>query len=116
MLRRMGGHGLRDAKASWIGLNHFGQSFRQPLVLLRCFVAEIAQASQRSIMLANCCAPRMTEDEGLMLETLALCGRNPERAKRNLARLTDGGSTIRPFSVARALNIALENMGRPLEG
>ncbi len=116
MLRRMGGHGLRDARATWIGLNHFGQRFRQPLVLMRCFMAEIAQASQRSIMLANCCAPRMTGDEGLLLETLALCGRNPDRAKRNLARLTDNGPTARAFSVACALNTAFENMGCPLEG
>lgn len=116
MIRRMAAHGLRDANAAMIGMNHFGNGFRQPLVLLRCYVAEVARASQRSIQIANCCAPRMTRDEGLMLETLALSSRAPERAIRNLQELTGSETPSRALTVAQGLNAALHNGGWRLEG
>lgn len=116
MLRRMGGHGLRDAQAAMLAMRHFGNGFRQPLTLMRCFVAELAQASQRNILIANCCAPKMTLDEGLVLEAVAMSCRKPDRTRRNMDLLTGGGPASRAITVARALNIALENAGSPLEG
>lgn len=116
MLRRMGAHGLRDAHAAMLAMKHFGLAFRQPLTLLRCYIAEVAQGSRRSIHIASCCAPRMTQDEALMLETLALAQERPERATGNLDRLTAQGSTNRAFTVAAAFATALANAGLPLEG
>ncbi|MXO90661.1 DUF6628 family protein [Pontixanthobacter aquaemixtae] len=116
MLRRMGGHGLRDATACMLAMRHFGTGFRQPLTLMRCFVAELAQGSRRSISIANCCGPMMTQDEALVLESLALSNRNPDRTMRNLGRLTGNGLVGRSFTIARAMGTALDNMGMPLEG
>ncbi len=116
MMRRMGTHGLRDAQAVMLAMRFFGTGFRQPLVLLRCFMAEVAQASERSIMLSPCCARRMTRDEGLLLETLAMCRQNPSRAKGDLGELTGCEHACRAFTVALAFNNALANAGRQLEG
>lgn len=116
MMRRMGGHGLRDAHAAMLALRHFGTGFRQPLVLLRCYMAEIAHASHRSIMIANCCAPKMTRDEGLLLETLAQSASNPERAQRNIHELTSSNHSRRALTIASALGNALHNSGIRLEG
>lgn len=116
IMRRLGGHGTRDAQASMLALRHFGQSFRQILVLTRCYVTEIAHASRRNIMIANCCAPKMTRDEALLLETIALSQRLPARTMRNLSELTGGGASQRVTTVARALNNALENQGFHLQG
>ena len=116
MLRRMGGHGLRDAGAAMIALNHFGRDFRRPLVLLRAFMAELAEASERSITLAPCCAMRMTEDEGLLLEALAMTRGHSARTARNLRRLTGGERIGQPLSTAYALGAALEDLGMPLAG
>lgn len=116
MLRRMGAHGLRDAHATMLAMKHFGLAFRQPLTLLRCFVVEVAQGSRRSIHIASCCAPRMTQDEAMLLETLALARTRPERATRNLDRLTGQGSTGRAFTVAAAFAAALGNTGLQLIG
>lgn len=120
MMRRMGGYGLRDAHAAMLALKNFGTGFRQPLVLLRCYMAEIAQVSERSIMIANCCAPKMTRDEGLLLETLAQAGQqpggNPDRAQRNLQELTGGRNAGRALTVASAFSNALHTSGIQLEG
>jgi len=116
IIRRVGGHGTRDAQASMLALRHFGQSFRQILVLARCYITEIAHASQRNIMIANCCAPKMTRDEALLLETIALSQKHPDRTARNLSELTAGGAGQRVATVARALNNALENHGFRLQG
>jgi len=116
MLRRMGGHGLHDASAALIAFNRFGMQFRRPLVLLRAFLAEIATVSGRQIQLAPCCAMRMTEDEGLLIEALAMTRRNSARSARNLRRLTGIETVGRPLSTAFALGAALEDLGMPLAG
>jgi hypothetical protein len=116
MLRRMGGHGLHDAGAAMIAFNHFGMDFRRPLVLLRAFMADLAQASLQPIKLAPCCAMRMTMDEGLLLEALAMTRSNTARTVDNLRALTNGGRIGLPLSTAFALGAALEDMGMPLAG
>ena len=116
MMRRMGAHGLKDAQATMLAMRFFGTGFRQPLVLLRCFMMEVAHASNRNIMLSPCCARRMTRDEGLLLETLALCSANHERARQDLGEITGRDNAERALTVAQAFNTALANMGRNLEG
>ena len=97
LLRRMAIHGLHDARASWMALENYGIGFRKPLVLMRCFLHELASASQRNIRLAPCCAPRMTRDEGLMLAAIDLPSLD------GLEALTDAGDVSRVMSAAHAL-------------
>ncbi len=116
LIRRMGAHGLHDAWASWIAVQHFGAAFRQPLTLLRCFMRELALASHRPIHIASCCAPRMTRDEALMLEALALSASRPHRSRLYIRHVTDLGATARVWTVAAAFHNALANIGIRLEG
>ncbi len=97
LLRRMAVHGLHDANATVLAIDRFGTGFRKPLVLLRCFLLELARASRRNIAIAPCCAPRMTRDEGLMIEAIG----NP--ALDLLAALTDADEVGRIMSAAHAL-------------
>lgn len=97
LLRRMAIHGLHDAGATMVAIDRFGTGFRKPLVLLRCFLLELATASKRSIAIAPCCAPRMTRDEALMIEAIG----NP--ALDLLAALTDADNVGRAMSAAHAL-------------
>ena len=102
-LRRMAAHGLRDAGASLLMLDHFRLDYRRRLVLLRAFVHELAQASHRTIRLAPCCALRMTADEALLLHALACAPTDPEAAGDALAELTDGGAIAHSLSLATML-------------
>ena len=105
ILRRMAIHGLRDARASWLAIEHFGLSFRQPLVLLRCYMHELASVSNRSIRIAPCCAPGMTRDEGLLMAALGA------PALDLLETLTDADDVSRVMTTACAVRKALMEPG-----
>ena len=113
-LRRMAAHGVHDAQAALWVFECFGLGFRRPLVLLRGFVLEIAQFSQRRIQVAHCCALRMTHDEARLIGVLATAAESPACAHRHLRELTGGDDAASPFSLALAFNAALEELGRPL--
>lgn len=113
-MRRMGAHGLHDAWAALLLLDRFGLHFRRPLVLLRAYVMELARTSQRQIVLAPCCAGRMTEDEGRMVAALALALANPAESRRQLGRLCASATVDQPLSVCLALAETLADLGRPL--
>ena len=88
IVRRMAAHGLRDAQAALLAIDGFGQGFRRPLVLLRAFVAELAQCSHRRIIVAPSCALRMTmDDPSVALRSLRL---RPEKCCEGAA------VTVRP--------------------
>lgn len=114
-LRRMAVHGLRDAQASLWVFEHFGIHYRRPLVLLRAFVVELAQVSQRRIQIAPCCAMRMTLDEGRIVEILAAAGHDPSCAQRHLRLLTEVENVASLLSLAAAFNDTLAALGKPLE-
>ena len=116
MMRRMAGHGLHDASAAMLAFNEFGIDFRRPLVLLRGFMAELAETSQRQIQLAPCCAMRMTQDEGRLLESLALAHGRSARAAENLRALSGSSSIGQALSTAFAFNASMADLGRPLAG
>ena len=105
MFRRMAAHGLYDAHAAAIALDRFGLSFRQPLVLLRCFVHELASAANRRIAVAPCCAPGMTRDEALVVDALF------ERSPLALEAVCDSDDVARCRSTAVALRAALDPVG-----
>jgi hypothetical protein len=113
-LRRMAAHGIRDAQASLWVFEQFGIHYRRPLVLLRAFVVELAQVSQRRIQIAPCCAMRMTLDEGRIVEILAVAGQHQARAQRHLRLLTDTNNASSPLSLAVAFNDTLAALGKPL--
>jgi hypothetical protein len=69
-IRRMAAHGLNDAHAAHACLTGFGLGYRRPLILLRALMAEISRASERKIIVAPCCCPRMTRDEAALLHAI----------------------------------------------
>lgn len=113
-VRRMAAHGIRDAQAALWMIDGFGSAFRRPLVLLRAFVAELAQASRRRITIAPCCALRMTLDEGRIVGVLATASDNPACARHHLRLLCDSAEVGAPLSVAATFNADLAALGRPL--
>lgn len=107
-LRRMAAHGIRDASAAWLMLDRFGARFRRPLVLLRAFMVELAQSSQRAIKIAPCCAMRMTEDEGLILSVLRQARSDLPGAEQALAKLAATPCVCEPLSAAAVFSRAVE--------
>ena len=102
-IRRMAAHGLQDARASLLMLDRFGLDWRRRLVLLRAFVHELAQTSQRRIRLAPCCAGRMTADEAQIIAVLENATDVPEQAAATLAALTANRAVASPLSLAAML-------------
>lgn len=102
-LRRMAADGLRDASAALLVFDRFGIGFRQPLVLLRAFVAELARASTRTITLGPSCAMRMTQDEARLVAVLAHAEHDPCLAREQLCLLTGDTNVEAPLSIAIAL-------------
>jgi len=113
-IRRMAAHGIRDAHAAWLALDCFGVHFRRPLVLLRAFLLELAQNSQRSIRIAPCCAMRMTEDEGRIIAALRLAGSDMEAAEEALVVLSRNPCVGEPLSAAAVFSRAVEEIGAKL--
>ncbi len=113
-VRRMGTHGLRDAHAALLVFERFGIHFQRPLVLLRAYVMELARASQRQIVLAPCCAGRMTIDEGRMLAALAMVQTTPAGARHHLRQLCDSGTIDAAYSVCLVLAETLTGLGQPV--
>lgn len=113
-IRRMAAHGLRDAHASWLALETFGSQFRRPLVLLRAFMLELANSSCRPIKIAPCCAMRMTEDEGRILEVLRLAAGEPDLSGQALMALTRNAHVCEPLSAAAVFGRALAENGKSL--
>ena len=70
LFRRMAIHGLRDASASMLALDHFGSGFLRTLHLVRAFLHGLARHAQEPLRVAPCCTPRMTRHEGLVLAAM----------------------------------------------
>ena len=70
LFRRMAIHGLRDASASMLALDHFGSGFLRTLHLVRAFLHGLARHAQEPLQVAPCCAPRLTRHEGLVLAAM----------------------------------------------
>lgn len=98
--RRMAQHGLRDAIAAERMLGRYGLHYREPLVLLRAFVLELAQSGARNIAIAHCCMPRMTADEAAILAIIDA----PEDARGLLAGLMGGADPAHALQIAHCLS------------
>jgi hypothetical protein len=106
-MRRMAAHGVRDVSAAWLILDLFSTGFRRPLVLLRAFMLELAHAATGPIRVAPCCAPRMTEHEGLIMLALFGAAGDMASAEDALAQLTGRNQVFEPLSAAAVFGRAI---------
>ena len=114
-VRRIGVGGLNDASAASLMIGAFGLSFRRPLVLVRALMAELARASQRTIMIAPSCCCRMTTAESMLLGAVARAIEKPRLAHDIFCRLCGIENAIGVLSSAQALSQAFADLGRPIE-
>lgn len=113
-VRRMAAHGLNDAHAANAMLGIFGLNYRRPLVLLRALMLEMAAQSRRSIMIAPCCCPRMTEDEMRIMCVIGIAENNFADCHALMGILLDSSNCLGPVSSALALSAAMEDYGKAL--
>ena len=113
-MRRMGAHGLADARAAHTMFTAFGQSFRRPLVLLRALMADLAGTSAGTIAIAPCCCARMTPAESAMLSILARVEVAPESARYLMADLLGVRRVDGVLASAAAVAAAFADEGRPV--
>ncbi len=113
-LRRMGAHGLHDARASHAMFTAFGQDFRRPLVLMRALMAELAGTAADTIAIAPCCCPRMTAAERTMLTILSRVETAPDAARLLLGDLLGVRRVDGVLASAAVLATAFADDGRPI--
>lgn len=113
-MRRMAIGGLDDAHAANMLMGQLGMNYRRPLAILRALMLEVSRTSERSISIAPCCCHRMTEDEGLLLNSIELAVARPDAARVLMTRITATFDCLEPVSAAQALNHAFADLGRPV--
>ena len=113
-MRRIGAHGLGDARAAHALFTAFGEGFRRPLTLMRGFMADIAASSAAAIAIAPCCCARMTAAERALLSILACLEIAPERARLLLADLLGMRRVDGVLASAAAVTMAFADEGRPI--
>lgn len=113
-IRRMGAHGLHDARVSHALLTAFGQGFRRPLVLLRALMTDLAGTAADTIAIAPCCCPRVTTAERTLLTILARVELTPEASRLLLADLLAVRRVEPVLASAAAVATAFADEGRPI--
>ena len=81
-------------------------------MLLRAFMLELAHAATGPIRVAPCCAPRMTEHEGLIMLTLFTAAGDMASAEDALAELTGRKQVFEPLSAAAVFGRSLGEQAR----
>ena len=112
--RRMGAHGLDDARAAHAFVSAFGEGFRRPLTLMRAFMADCAGAATAPIAIAPCCCVRATPAELAVVSALARVETRPDSARLLIGDLL---CVRRPDGVvasAAALAAAFADAGQPI--
>lgn len=115
-IRRMGAHGLADARAAIALVNAFGERFRRPLLLLRGLMADVAGAAAGPITIAPCCCARMTASEAALLTVLARAETQPDAARLLVADLLGVRRVDGVLASAAAVAAAFADEGRPIAG
>jgi hypothetical protein len=113
-IRRMGAHGLADARAAHALFTAFGQDFRRPLVLMRNLMADLAGIASGQIAIAPCCCSRMTAAEAALLTILGRVETMPETARYLLGDLLGTRHVDGVLASAAALTAAFADDGRPI--
>lgn len=113
-LRRVASAGLNDAHAANAFIGVFGLSFRRPLILLRALMAEVSRISERRILVAPCCCPRMTMSEATLMGAIATAVARPHEAHRRICITLGVTNALGALSSAQAMAQSFEDLGRPL--
>lgn len=115
-MRRMGAHGLADARAAHALFTTFGKGFRRPLVLMRALMADMAATSAETVQIAPCCCPRMTPAEHAFVTVLTRAETEPAVAAILLSDLLGHRRVDGVLASATAVAIAFADNGRPVTG
>lgn len=113
-MRRMGGHGLCDARAAHALFTAFGEGFRRPLMLVRALMADMASAATSQIAIAPCCCGRMTHAEAALTAILARVEQAPETSRLLLTDLLGVRNADGVLASAAAVAMAFADEGRPI--
>ncbi|MDP1026535.1 hypothetical protein Q5H91_04875 [Sphingomonas sp. KR1UV-12] len=113
-IRRMGAHGLADARAAHAMFTAFGQGFRRPLVLMRAMMTDLATHAAGTIAIAPCCCSRMTPAESALLAVLARVETAPDSARLLMADLLGIRRVEATLMSAAAVSAAFADEGRPV--
>jgi hypothetical protein len=113
-MRRMGAHGLADARAAQAMFCAFRQDFRRPLILLRALLADLAANAAETIAIAPCCCARMTSAEGALLAVIARVEQQPDHSALLLADLLGTRRVDGVLTSAAAVAAAFADSGRPI--
>ena len=113
-LRRMGAHGLHDARASHTLFTAFGEGFRRPLILMRSLMADLASSAADTIAIAPCCCTRMTSAERALLTMLARVETAPDTARLLMSDLLGIRRVEAVLASIAAVSAAFADDGRPI--
>ena len=115
-MRRMGAHGLADARAAHALFTAFESSFPRPLTLLRAMMVDVAGSAATTIAIAPCCCARMTTAEAALLAVLGHAETRPEAARLLLADLLGLARVDGVLASVAAVSAAFADAGRPVAG
>lgn len=115
-MRRMGAHGLADARAAQALVAAFGQAFRRPLTLLRALMANVAASAGGTVAIAPCCCMRATAAERALATALARAETRPDAARLLLQDLLGIERVDGVLASAAAVSAAFADAGRPIAG
>ncbi|BCI69725.1 hypothetical protein SUS17_348 [Sphingomonas sp. S17] len=113
-IRRMGAHGLADARAAHTLFTVFGQDFRRPLILMRTLMADLASHASGQIAIAPCCCARMTVAEAALMTILAQMEMAPGKAHFLMSDLLGVRRVDGVLASAAAVSAAFADEGRPI--
>ncbi len=115
VIRRMGAHGINDAAACNILRHHFGSRYRQPYLLIRTVMLDLARHARLNITVAPCCCRQMTTDERQLLTVIQHATVQPALALMLLNDLTGNRECHGLLATIAAVNEAFAALGRPLD-
>jgi hypothetical protein len=113
-VRRIAAAGLNDAHVANAFLSAFGLAYRRPLILARALMAELSRVSERKILVAPCCCPRMTAAEATVVAAASIAIDDPHGAHQMLCEMLGVENCLGALSSAQALGQAFADLGRPL--
>ncbi|WP_314373624.1 DUF6628 family protein [Sphingomonas paucimobilis] len=113
-IRRMGAHGLADARAAHTLFTVFGQDFRRPLILMRTLMADLASHASGQIAIAPCCCARMTVAEAALMTILAQMEMAPGKVHFLMSDLLGVRRVDGVLASAAAVSAAFADEGRPI--
>ncbi|WEK42644.1 MAG: hypothetical protein P0Y64_14845 [Candidatus Sphingomonas colombiensis] len=113
-MRRMGAHGLADARAAHAIFTLFREGFRRPLTLVRTLMADLAGNASMPIAIAPCCCGRITVAEAGLLTIVARVETAPETAALLLGDLLGIRRADGVLASVAAVSAAFADEGRPI--